>query len=86
MRLNVGGRVVLCGLISSYNSLGGGDIPGQKAISQLIMQRAIMQGFLVLDHLDRFGEAAAHLGGLLAIGRLRYDETVFDGLEKAQRR
>ena len=82
MRLNVGGRIVLCGMISSYNSLGG-DIPGQKAISQLIMQRASMQGFLILDHLDRFSEAAAHLGGLLATGRLRYDETVVDGLEKA---
>jgi NADPH-dependent curcumin reductase CurA len=82
MRVNVGGRIVLCGMISSYNSLGG-DMPGQKAISQLIMQRASMQGFLVLDHLDRFGEAAAHLGGLLATGRLRYDETVVEGLEKA---
>ena len=47
------------------------------------MQRASVQGFLVLDHLDRFGEAVAHLGGLLATGRLRYDETVVDGLEKA---
>jgi NADPH-dependent curcumin reductase CurA len=82
MRLNVGGRVVLCGMISSYNSLGE-DIPGQKAVSQLLMQRASMQGFLVLDHLDRFGEAAAHLGGLLATGRLRYDETIVEGLEKA---
>lgn len=42
-----------------------------------------MQGFLILDHLDRFSEAAAHLGGLLTTGRLRYDETVVDGLEKA---
>ncbi len=82
MRLNVGSRIVLCGMISSYNSLGG-DIPGQQAISQLIMQRASMQGFLVLDHLDRFGEAAAHLAGLLATGRLRYDETIVEGLENA---
>jgi NADPH2:quinone reductase len=82
MRLNVGGRIVLCGMISIYNSLGG-DIPGQQAISQLIMQRASMQGFLVVDHLDRFGEASAYLGGLLATGRLRYDETVLEGLQQA---
>ncbi|MGY1641885.1 zinc-binding dehydrogenase [Geodermatophilus sp. SYSU D00703] len=82
MRLNVGGRIVLCGMISSYNGLGG-DLPGQKAIPQVIMQRASMQGFLVLDHLDRYGEAAAHLSGLLATGQLRYDETIVDGLEKA---
>jgi NADPH-dependent curcumin reductase CurA len=83
MRLNVGARVVLCGMIATYDGLGPDRGVGQRAIAQLIMQRATMQGFLVLDHLDRFGEAVAVLSGLLATGRLRYDETVVDGLDKA---
>lgn len=42
-----------------------------------------MHGFLVLDHLDRIGEATTYLAGLLATGRLHHDETILDGLEKA---
>jgi NADPH-dependent curcumin reductase CurA len=39
MRLNIGGRVVLCGMISEYNVGGNGAPVGQQAIAQLIMQR-----------------------------------------------
>ena len=83
MRLNIGARVVLCGMICGYDTAGTDAAPGQYAISQLIMQRATMHGFLVLDHADRFGEAVEHLAGMLATGALRYDETVVDGLENA---
>ncbi len=83
MRLNIGARVVLCGMIATYDALGTDQEVGQKAISQLIMQRSSLQGFLVLDHTDRFGEAIDHLAGHLAAGRLRHDECVFDGLERA---
>lgn len=83
MRLNIGARVVLCGMISAYTAMGSGALPGQTAISQFIMQRASLHGFLVLDHADRFAEAIAELAGHLHAGRLRYDETVVDGLEQA---
>lgn len=83
MRLNIGARVVLCGMISGYDTAGTDAAPGQYAISQLIMQRATMHGFLVLDHVDRFGEAVEHLAGLLGTGALRYDETIVDGIENA---
>jgi NADPH-dependent curcumin reductase CurA len=78
-RLNIGARVALCGMIAHYDEprLGLANIP------QLFMQRATVRGFLVLDHADRFDEAIAELAGLLAAGRLRYDETIVDGLESA---
>jgi NADPH-dependent curcumin reductase CurA len=83
-RLTIGARVALCGMISQYN---GDDAPerldGLVNVSQLIMQRATMTGFLVLDHSDRFGEAIGALAQHLAEGRLRYDETIVDGLENA---
>jgi NADPH-dependent curcumin reductase CurA len=50
---------------------------------QLVYKRASIQGMLVFDHLDRAAEAATYLAGLLAIGRLRYDETILDGLRRA---
>jgi NADPH-dependent curcumin reductase CurA len=43
-----------------------------------------LHGFLVLDHLDRVAEAGAHLGELIAAGKLHHDETLVDGLEKAR--
>lgn len=87
LRLNVGARIALCGMISEYNDYGGtdgaGGCGGQRAIAQLIMQRATMTGFLVLDHADRFPQAIAELGALAAEGRLRWDETIVDGLDRA---
>jgi NADPH2:quinone reductase len=82
---HVGARVVLCGMISQYNASGNGTAwAGQVNVGQLIMQRATMEGFLVLDHVARFEEAIGALAGLLAEGRLHYDETVLDeGLDGA---
>ena len=83
-RLNVGARIALCGMISQYNAEGASDrLHGLVNIPQLIMQRATMTGYLVLDHADRFGQAIADLAVLLGEGRLRYDETIVDGLERA---
>jgi NADPH-dependent curcumin reductase CurA len=78
-RLTVGARVVLSGMISTYNDGG----PGQRELMQLVYKRASMQGLLVFDHLGRAAEAATHLAGLLTIGALRYDETILDGLHRA---
>lgn len=84
-RLNVGARIALCGMIAEYNAYSEGAVlPGQRQIAQVLMQRAVMKGFLVLDHADRFAEAIEYLGGLLAAGNLTYDETLIDGLENAR--
>jgi len=79
-RLNIGARVALCGMIAEYNTYneGGEHSGGLTNIGQLIMQRATIQGFLVLDYGDRFEEAIGYLGGLLGEGKLHYDETIRD--------
>ena len=58
-RLNIGARISLCGMIAEYNTYnpGGEHAGGLTNIGQLIMQRATIQGFLVLDYGDRFEEA-----------------------------
>ncbi|MCW3040561.1 MAG: putative NADPH:quinone reductase [Solirubrobacterales bacterium] len=84
LHLNIGARVALCGMISQYESADAtSSWAGQLSIGQLIMRRASMTGFLVLDHADRFPEAIEHLAGLLGDGRLQSDENVVDGLENA---
>jgi NADPH-dependent curcumin reductase CurA len=84
-RLNVGARIVLCGMISMYADYGSpAGWEGQFEIVQVLLQRATVGGFIVLDHADRFPEAVGHLAGLIAEGRLTYRETLVDGLENAR--
>jgi NADPH2:quinone reductase len=80
-RLNIGARISLCGMIAEYNTYneGGQHAGALTNIDQLIMQRATIRGFLVLDFGHRFEEAIGYLGGLIAEGKLHYDETILDG-------
>jgi NADPH-dependent curcumin reductase CurA len=80
-RLAMHARVVLCGAIAIYNERG--RPPGPSNYFQLINRRARMQGFLSLDHWDRFGDVAATLGSWAAEGRLKYRTQVYEGLESA---
>lgn len=72
-------RVVICGGISRYNLTG--DIPGPKNYFNLVFRRARMEGFIVLDYLERFGEAIAYLADQLGQGKLKSKETVLEGFE-----
>lgn len=80
-RLAMHARVVLCGAIAIYNEHG--RPPGPANYFQLINRRARMEGFLSLDHWDRFTEVAGTLGTWMAEGRLQYRTEVYDGLESA---
>ncbi|CDM76970.1 NADPH-dependent curcumin reductase [Mycobacterium marinum] len=79
-RLNVRARIALCGLISGYNSAD--PPPGPRAFGNLLVQRATLQGFIILDHLGRAAEATAEIAGLIAQGKLTPLETVVTGFEQ----
>lgn len=79
-RLNLRSRVVLCGLISSYNDPE--PPPGPRHFLNLLIQRVQLQGFIVLDHLDRRAEAFRELSDWLATGELTALETVVEGFEQ----
>ena len=82
-RLAIGGRVVICGQVSTYNSEG----PVERGFDPrlLIVFRARMEGFLVSDYAHRFTEAEQRLTRWLADGTLQYKEDVTEGLENAPR-
>lgn len=83
-RLNVRARVVLCGLMSEYTTLGSRRSEGGRLDhGEILIKRALVGSFLVLDHADRFPEAIEYLGELIGEGKLKYDETVIEGLEHA---
>jgi NADPH-dependent curcumin reductase CurA len=82
-RLAIGARIALCGAISTYNE---DETPTPiHSYMNLVVKRARMQGFLVLDYLDRFPEAVLQLGQWVSEGRIRWRDHVVDGLEHAPR-
>ncbi len=78
-RLNQGARIALCGGISGYNATK--PEPGPNNLMQLILKRARMEGFLVLDYMPRFPEAMARMAPWVAEGKVNNRVTVVDGLE-----
>ena len=79
-RINLRARIALCGLISGYND--SEPPPGPRAFGNLLVQRATLQGFIVLDHFGRLQEVSTELGGLVARGELEPLETVVEGFDE----
>ena len=80
-RINLHARISLCGLISAYNAKE--PVPGPYNYANLLIKRARVEGFIILDYNPRFDEAMKPLGQWLAEGRLKYRVDVAEGLEQA---
>jgi NADPH-dependent curcumin reductase CurA len=76
-------RVVLCGGISGYNE--DEPPPGPRNLMNLILRRARMEGFIVIDYAPRFREAVKELMGWVAAGQIRHQEDIQEGIENAPR-
>jgi len=74
------GRIACCGAVSQYD--GAPSAHGPRGIPGLIVvKRLIMQGFIVMDFMDRREQALADLQSWVASGQLKVQEDVVDGLE-----
>ncbi|MCD5993066.1 NADP-dependent oxidoreductase [Pseudomonas sp. CDFA 602] len=78
-QLAVGARVIICGAISQYNSTTAPKGPANYL--SLLVNRARMEGFIVLDHAARFEEAGKELAGWVNEGKLKSKEHIVEGLE-----
>lgn len=79
--LALGARICICGTASLTD---WDPIPvGPRVHRQLLVARARLQGFLVLDHQARFREAVAQLADWVRSGELTYQEHVLEGAEGA---
>jgi hypothetical protein len=78
--MNLRSRVVVCGLIADYNTPEPYPIRNLRAV---LVNRIRMQGMIVFDWADRYGEALKGLGALYAAGKLKYRESIAEGLENA---
>ena len=72
-------RIVLCGGISAYNEKE--FPPGPRNYLALVVRRARMEGFIVLDYLPRMGEGIQALLGWVSAGEIKFQEDVQEGFE-----
>lgn len=77
--LNHGARYVICGQISMYN-LDKPDV-GPRPQPYLLVNSALMQGFIITDYAARFAEGVTQLAQWLAAGKLKYAENIVAGFE-----
>ena len=78
-RMNVRGRIPLCGMISTYNGAG----EGVRNLSEMIYRRVRMQGFVSTDLVPLTERFVADMTGWLKAGHVKYQETILDGFDRA---
>ena len=80
-KMNVFGRVAVCGQIAQYNSVG--EEVGPRPFGAMVVRQLRVEGFLVMRWLKRFPEARQQLLQWMREGKLQNRETVYEGFEKA---
>jgi len=81
--MKVFGRIPVCGMISRYNAET--PPPGPANLFMVIVRRVRLQGFLVHDHKDLLPQFRADMTRWIAEGRMKWRETIIEGLENAPR-
>jgi len=76
-RINRKARIIICGAISQYNATGA--VAGPKNYLSLLVNRARMEGIVVFDYADRYGQAITEMAGYLKEGRMVSREDVIEG-------
>jgi len=80
-RMNLNGRMALCGMISTYNH--DGLVAGPADFAHTLMKRILIKGFIITDYLPRAGEAFAELAPWVMEGKIKWKAHAVDGLENA---
>ena len=77
-RMAMHGRIAICGAISQYNDT---EIKGPANYLSLLVNRASMKGFVVMDYTKDFPKAAMEMGQWIAQGKLKSREDIYEGIE-----
>ncbi len=78
-RMNAFGRMAVCGMIAGYD----GRPMAMQTPSLILISRLKVEGFIVSEHMDLWPAALRELGGMVASGKLKFRESVAEGLASA---
>jgi NADPH-dependent curcumin reductase CurA len=81
-RMNVRGRIAVCGMISAYNTAGAISEP-VTTLSNMIYNRIRMEGFVVYDFDALKPQFLADMKKWIKEGKIKYRETIVDGIGHA---
>jgi len=81
--MNKFGRIVMCGMIDIYNATE--PVAGPSNLAYMFVKQLTMQGFIVSDHFDMLMQFYGDLGKWIAEGKIKWKETIVDGIENAPR-
>jgi NADPH-dependent curcumin reductase CurA len=81
--MNKFGRIVMCGMIATYNATN--SVPGPSNLAYIIGKQLTLQGFIVGTHLAKSQQFYADMGKWIAEGKIKWKETIVEGLENAPR-
>ncbi|MFB2735366.1 NADP-dependent oxidoreductase [Shewanella mangrovisoli] len=79
--LNEYGRIPVCGMIADYNAQA--PVLGPSNLLAINTKKLTMQGFIVMDYFDQFEEFIAQMAQWLQAGKVKSEETVYQGLDQA---
>jgi NADPH-dependent curcumin reductase CurA len=79
--INDYGRIPVCGMISGYNN--DTAQPGPNNLFFINSKKLTVQGFIVIDYFDQFPEFIEQMGAWLSEGKVKSEETVYEGIENA---
>jgi len=79
--INMNARIVLCGMISQYNATA--PVAGPSNLIMVLIKRAMIKGFICIDHMDRYEAAMTDLARWQAEGQIKYRVDMVNGLENA---
>lgn len=72
-------RIVICGAISQYNNKV--KVRGPSNYLSLLVNRATMEGMVVMDYAKDYGQATQEMVGWIMQGKLTSKEAIFEGIE-----
>jgi NADPH-dependent curcumin reductase CurA len=85
--MNVHGRIPICGMIAWYSGTGADLSSDPKLLPKIwrtiLVNRLSLRGFIIFDHYDRFPQFIEEVSQHIAKGRVKYRETISQGLESA---
>jgi NADPH-dependent curcumin reductase CurA len=79
--MNTYGRLVMCGMISQYNATR--PPVGPSNLGHMISKQLKMEGFIVARFSNKMAQFQTDMGKWIAEGRIKWKETVLEGIDKA---